>query len=162
LKALILSTPKPDRLEFDTQRFAALAATLNRGGISARHCFVNSTEQLLELLNTERPDIVYSADYFIYDADKRQTNIHQTLKELRIPFIGSDPAALDLVLSKSALKKVWKQQNVPTPAYFVLKKGENEKATLEAVIQTADYPYILKPNKEGNSRGLDESSIVFD
>ena len=32
---------------------------------------------------------------------------------------------------------------------------------LDGFLLTSSFPYILKPDMEGNSRGLDESSIVF-
>jgi len=67
-----------------------------------------------------------------------------------------------MVLSKSALKQQWVQDHIDTPRFFVLHKEKGEVSGLETALHAADYPYILKPDREGNSRGLDSSSIVYD
>ncbi|MHC1739963.1 MAG: hypothetical protein AB9897_02510 [Anaerolineaceae bacterium] len=82
---------------------------------------------------------------------------------MHIPYVGSSPSVLDLVISKSELKAEWCLNNVSTPAFFQVSKAAAQIFGLDILIQEAiDFPYILKPDREGNSRGLDESSIVFD
>ncbi|MCJ7531147.1 MAG: hypothetical protein MUO64_08970 [Anaerolineales bacterium] len=78
------------------------------------------------------------------------------------PYIGSDETALELVLSKAALKGVWRATGIQTPGYFV---GSGSSAGMidgfDQLEVKQEFPYIVKPSKGGNSRGILEDPIVF-
>jgi len=162
VKALLLSTPKVGRFSQDEERFYLLIKALSQCGIYGRHYPLYTKNQLQIILQTERPDIVYCADYYTTEDNGTHLSIHALLDEYQIPYIGSSPDTLELVLSKSDLKAKWWLNNVSTPPYFPVQNISNQVLVSDGYSTLSDYPYILKPDREGNSRGLDESSIVFD
>ncbi|KAF0111714.1 MAG: D-alanine--D-alanine ligase [Chloroflexi bacterium] len=162
MKALLLHCPEIDCIKKDEERFYGMISALNRGGVIGIYYSLHAKPQIPGILLLERPDIVFSADYYALDESNERQSIHKILYELQVPYIGSTPEALELVLSKSDLKEKWQSHKVATPQFFTIKKNDIQVSGLESLLGATEYPYILKPDREGNSRGLDESSIVFD
>ncbi len=162
LKALIINRVRPGRELIDKKRFQKMIKTLKKGGIDARYHTLETKKSLLSLLEQKQPDLVYCANYYVIDENNRPINAHALIDEFGICQVGSAVNALELVLSKSALKQQWVRNHIATPRFFVLRQENGEMTGLETALNAADYPYILKPDREGNSRGLDSSSIVFD
>ena len=162
LKALIINRSIPGCEQSDAARFQKMVKALKKGGIIASYHPLETKNTLLDLLDSEQPEIVYCANYFVTDDDGSLINAQALLDERGICRVGSSVEALELVLSKSALKQQWVKDHVTTPCFFVLNKIDGQVRGLETALQAADYPYILKPDMEGNSRGLDSSSVVFD
>jgi len=162
LKALIINRSKPGCEQIDAIRFNKMVKTLKKGGIIASYHPLETKNTLLNLLDREQPEIVYCANYFVTDDDGNLINAQALLDECGICRVGSAVEALELVLSKSALKQQWVKDHVNTPRFFMLNKINGQVRGLETALKAADYPYILKPDLEGNSRGLDSSSVVFD
>lgn len=162
LKALIINRSKPGCEQIDAIRFNKMVKTLKKGGIIASYHPLETKNTLLNLLDREQPEIVYCANYFVTDDDGNLINAQALLDECGICRVGSAVEALELALSKSALKQQWVKDHVNTPRFFMLNKINGQVRGLETALKAADYPYILKPDMEGNSRGLDSSSVVFD
>ena len=162
MKAIVLSCPEKNMSAAPSERFQNLIAALNEGGIVGSHHILHSRSQLLQILHAEQPDIVFSAAYHTRGDSDELLNIHRILEELEIPYVGSDPDTLELVLSKTKLKNRWKTEDVPTPDYFLVRRSETWMRGLDRMPGVNGFPYILKPDQEGNSRGLSEDSIVFD
>ena len=139
-----------------------MVSALDHSGIIGHFYFFHTKRQLINILQTDKPDIALSTDSYTRGDSNERLNIHKILGDMQIPYIGSGPKALELVLSKTELKKKWILQDVPTPSFFTVRKSGSRVFGLENLIKAVDYPYILKPDREGNSRGLDTSSIVFD
>ncbi len=144
------------------ERFQKMIHSLKKGGIDAHYQPLQTKKELLKALNQEDPDLVYCANYYVADEEGNLVNAHKILDELNISRIGSEPEALELVMSKIDLKKKWIKDHVSTPRFFVLSHESGNISGLEDAAKAADYPYILKPDREGNSRGLDSTSIVYD
>jgi D-alanine-D-alanine ligase-like ATP-grasp enzyme len=162
LKVIIINRPKEGRIQEDSQRFQEMLTTIRRGGVDGRYYAIQTKSELLNILQSEHPDLIYCANYYIQDENGGMSSIHRLLDELQVSYIGSAPDKLELVLSKIDLKEKWQRDNVPTPRFFKVYKSGSSIMGLEAAVAAADFPYILKPDREGNSRGLDQSSIVFD
>jgi len=162
LKVIIINRPKEGRIQEDSQRFQEMLTTIRRGGVDGRYYAIQTKSELLNILQSEHPDLIYCANYYIQDENGGMISIHRLLDELQVSYIGSAPDKLELVLSKIDLKEKWQRDNVPTPRFFKVYKSGSSIMGLEAAVEAADFPYILKPDREGNSRGLDQSSIVFD
>ena len=162
MKVLIVYSPATGHEDADRARFSKILSTLDNDGIIGKLLPVKEKQQLLIALQDEQPDIVFSASYYVEDEFNEKRNIHTVLETLQIPYIGSAPEVLELVLSKSDLKKKWQTDHVNTPGYFLVNKGDSLKIFIDNQIAHTNYPFILKPDREGNSRGLNESSIVFD
>jgi D-alanine-D-alanine ligase len=71
--------------------------------------------------------------------------VQYVLREMGIPFTGSGVSTSQVAFAKDAAKRVFYQAGIPTPLSQMLQK--NEWPTLE-------YPYVLKPNCQGSSLGL--------
>jgi D-alanine-D-alanine ligase-like ATP-grasp enzyme len=155
LRALILSNRRSGAASRrDEERFAAFASAVALGGIEAVHRLADTGEELDSRLEAERPDIVFSAAYFAGPS----VDVAEILESRQIPFVGSSSEALRLVLSKAALKDRWTARAVPTPEYHRADGGADLDAALERAV---NFPYIVKPAREGNSRGIDSGSVVF-
>jgi D-alanine-D-alanine ligase len=140
-------------------RFSKMIMALKQGGIMAIHQYVGNADDLIVCLRRDRPSIVFSAAHYTQD----QKNVHAILESLGWPYIGSHSETIELVLSKAALKDHWRRHGILTPDYYVVKKtSEGKVLGLDDLARAEDFPYIVKPSKEGNSRGLQEDSIVFD
>jgi D-alanine-D-alanine ligase len=165
LKVLILYTPTSG-LSVTAQpetRFTVMANALKLGGVQAKCLPAGTDQQLMRHLEQESPDLVFSAAYYTTGSPTSRQNIHALLDRLGYPYIGSSHQALELVISKAALKKQWQQCAVQTPSFILLKKSDNPCSDhFVKFFSITDYPYIVKPAKEGNSRGIDEDSIMFD
>lgn len=161
MKAVVLFFAREGRAAMDAERFSGMAGVLVRAGIEAVCCAIPSKTRLLEIIEAEAPDIVFSAESHTRDESGRCENIHAILESLDVAYIGSSPEALDLALSKAALKKRWQDRGVETPAFLLACRPVAGDANVCGLPDPGIYPCVLKPNREGNSRGLDESSIVF-
>ena len=162
MKAILLSCPEKNRSVARVGRFRKIVSALNEGGITGSHHILHSQSQLLQILYSEHPDIVFSAACFTPGDTNELFNIHKILEKMDIPYVGSDSDTLELVLSKTKLKDRWKSLGVPTPDYFQIRRFGNSVCGLDRLLGATIFPYILKPDCEGNSRGLSEDSIVFD
>ncbi len=162
MKLLILNRPKSGRERFDVRRFQKMVDAVEMGGLSAMYSVISTETDLEMVLEKEKPDLVYCANYYIKNSTGKKISIHKRLMQSGVDYIGSSPTSLELVLSKIELKEKWQVDDVPTPAFFKLQRQGMLIMGMDEAMRSAGYPYILKPDREGNSRGLDESSIVFD
>lgn len=163
MKLLILSNPESGKTRSAVPaRFQTMIEALKKGGIDAVHHFVNTPQDVKNLIQQTNPDIVFSSAYYVSEKSN-QINIQSLLGSLNIPSIGSDKKSLELVISKQALKKKWIADGITTPCSTILRlKLSPHYFSTEQLDRLTKYPYILKPNREGNSRGIDSSSIIRD
>lgn len=162
MNVMVVYNPSEDRVNIDSKRFTALTENLRLVGLRAASYQVKTIQQFEDLVMKEKPDIVYSAAYYLQGKSSDQESVQSLLESLHLPYIGSDVQSLERVLSKSTLKEVWNVNNVSTPPFCTVRRNNWKVELLNEFFTSTDFPYILKPDKEGNSRGLDESSIVFD
>lgn len=147
----------------EKQRFSRMVEGLQRGGIDAQHAIVETVSRLQDWLCEFKPDLVFSGAYAARDEQGRQRILNGLFEQEKIAYIGSDEAALALALSKAALKDRWKAANILTPEYFVVRKAPDGLVYgMDVAAGAENFPYILKPSKEGNSRGISQKSIVSD
>jgi len=164
MRAVILSNPGPGESAPVSvpNRFSSLVQAIQYGGIAAVHWPVGRAADLRQCLTREQPEIVFSAAYHTLDPGAERENVHGLLERAGIAYIGSSEAALELVLSKAALKDRWRAGGLSTPDYCVVSRtADNQVAGMDAVASAEDFPYLVKPSREGNSRGIGEESIVF-
>ncbi|MCX5702856.1 MAG: ATP-grasp domain-containing protein [Candidatus Omnitrophica bacterium] len=84
----------------------------------------------------------------------REAEIPAVLDYLKIPYTGSNTFSLALALNKALTKKILTAENIPTPAFQVFTKGDEE---LNSDLR---FPLIVKPNCEGSAKGINLSSVV--
>lgn len=162
MEGLIINRPKAGQVFKNEKTFTNMVQSLALGGVSARYVPMYKERQLLDTLSREKVDIAFSADYYLANSSNEKVNIHQIFEEQRIPYIGSSPDVLELVLSKTKLKRVWQQNGIQTPEFFLLKADQPEAENNALLAHLKNFPYILKPDREGNSRGLSEKCVVYD
>jgi len=124
---------------------AGVLAALQSRGIDA-HAFDPGTQSLAELA-AQRFDRVFIALHGRYGEDG---SLQGALELLGIPYTGSGVMASSVGMDKITTKKIWLQENVPTPRYLKV----DEDADLDAVVAELGLPLIVKPPLEGSSIGI--------
>ncbi len=162
----------------DEVRFGRFTSALVRGGCSAIHHQVKNVCELLSILETDKPDIVFSAldslpgEYAppptpghlnegpsLRKSDPSATDVHSLLVGMEIPFVGSSSDTIRLALSKTDMKERWLREAVTTPAFLRVKAKEFREMPEPASFPP--FPCIVKPAAEGNSRGICDKSVVY-
>ena len=80
--------------------------------------------------------------------------VQGALELLGIPYTGSGVMASSMAIDKVMTKRVLLSENLPTPRYVLLQKGEFSSADVDAVPDILGLPLIVKPSREGSSIGL--------
>jgi D-alanine-D-alanine ligase len=80
----------------------------------------------------------------------------QALLELRgISYTGSGVLASALAMDKAMTKRILETQDVQTPAWFQLRRGEGSPERIRALVdQHTGYPVVVKPNDGGSTVGM--------
>lgn len=118
---------------------------LKSRGIDA-HAFDPGTQSLADLA-AQRFDRVFIALHGRYGEDG---SLQGALELLGIPYTGSGVMASSVGMDKITTKKIWLQENVPTPRYVTI----DADTDLDAVVAGLGLPLIVKPPLEGSSIGI--------
>lgn len=84
----------------------------------------------------------------------REAQIPALLSFLGIPYTGSDEVALGIALDKTLTKQLVAANGIVTPKFQVA--GRNTRK----IRRDLRFPLMVKPNAEGSSKGIKESSVV--
>lgn len=98
------------------------------------------------VLTGERPGMVFNLAYGIQGVG-RYTHVPSILEMIGLPYVGSGPIAHSLALDKVVAKMIFRQHDIPTPAFAVLETPDFEAPDLP-------YPLIVKPKNEAVSMGI--------
>lgn len=162
LKALIID--KPENKAFHTNQapgiFKPMITALRTGGVDATCIAPQDESDIVMAVEKGGTDIVFCAAYGIPTADGKMKNAHLILDELQVPYIGSPAEILDIAINKPKLKSIWHEAGIRTPGFqeFTCSKVDD----FSSYSHLKKYPYIIKPSNAGNSRGINQSSIVKD
>jgi D-alanine-D-alanine ligase len=166
---IVFNRPPPERTSA-ASRFGRLARLLSEAGYEAFLEPADSVASLAAAIASFAPDIVFSAADHLpvglpsWNEDapgfSRSINVHSWLEDLGIPYVGSPPGAIELALSKSALKERWIKAGIPTPEFVAADMRDGEAAL--AALAAAPLPCIVKPLDAGNSRGIGKDSVAHD
>lgn len=100
-----------------------------------------------------------------YGGRSREAQVPSLLEmmDLGDKLIGSDALALTLSLDKGACRALVQAANVPVPKGFVVSlEGGAGSAPYGRKVHCDGFPLIVKPVREGSSRGIGRTSIVYD
>jgi D-alanine-D-alanine ligase len=156
----ILPLPGDDHdEEFDSpETVAAIAEALQSLGHEVE--LLGYGEPLLaRLLNGPRPDLVWNFAEGHGSGRSREARVPAVLEMLDIPYTGSDPLTLAATLDKACAKRLVASHGVPTPKWFLY---EGDAASLDVAAAQLAYPVFVKPAYEGSSKGILNSSILYD
>lgn len=152
-------------------KFLRFADILAARGDSAGFTFIPTADELASILRRDPPDLVFCAADHLESHDPSllslipsvgsSVNAHALLEALGVPYVGSPPEVIDLALDKPMLKKLFRTNGIPTPASFTLLRDRG-KVRLPAHDKPGipSLPWIIKPSREGNSRGITDASVV--
>lgn len=114
----------------------------------------NAFEKLKKLKELKKVDIVFNIAEGLW-GDARESQIPLFCEILKIPYTHSGPTTNAISLDKDFTKLVLKGSNgFNLPGSFTI---QNKKYTVPTGIK---YPLIVKPNKEGSSRGVMDDNVV--
>lgn len=99
-----------------------------------------------------RIDLVFNIAEGLHGAS-REGQIPALLDMLGIPYTGSEPLTLGLCLDKRRTKEILRYNHVPTPRFWTV-------ATREQVPRRLRYPLMVKPTREGSSKGVTNRALV--
>jgi D-alanine-D-alanine ligase len=84
----------------------------------------------------------------------RESETPAILDILGIPHTGSSALSLAIALDKAMAKKILLSEGLPTPKFQIFTRGDEE---LDPGLH---FPLIVKPNREGSSKGIGNFSVV--
>ena len=124
---------------------AAVLAALQVAGVDAYG--IDAGPQLAEQLLNERPDRVFIA---LHGRGGEDGSLQGLLESLQIPYTGSGVMASAIGMDKLRTKQIWQSLGLPTPAYAMLRDGEQ----CAEIVERLGTPLIIKPLHEGSSIGM--------
>ena len=141
--------------EFDTgNTIDAICNVFHRNGYDTAR--LGSGLEIVEKIKKEKVDFVFNIAEG-YTGRNRESHVPSILEMLDIPYSGSDPLTLGLTLDKIMTKKIAFHAGIPTPRFKIIKEIDD----LSLVENKLWYPLITKPAWEGSSKGIYNSSKVF-
>lgn len=141
-----------DEAEFDSQTTVDAICQSIRN-LNYKAIPIEATRQLPEQLKEMNVDIVFNiAEGRTKKA--REAQVPAICDLLNIEHTGSDVPCLALTLDKAMTKKIVAAEGILTPRYTILHRPPKR---LEAALR---YPVIVKPNQEGTSKGIYDTSVV--
>ncbi|MCW3785313.1 ATP-grasp domain-containing protein [Plebeiibacterium sediminum] len=129
-----------------------VAQSLEKAGHNV--AILDGNKQIIERLENFMPRVnegeqmgmIFNMAYGI-QGESRYTHIPSMLEMLGLPYVGSSPSGHALALDKVLTKIIWKNNNLPTPDFWVFNSPEED---MNSVV----FPVIVKPKMESVSFGL--------
>ncbi len=129
-----------------------VASCLEKAGHNV--AILDGNKQIIERLENFMPRVIegehmgmiFNMAYGI-QGESRYTHIPSMLEMLGIPYVGSSPSGHALALDKVLTKIIWKNNQLPTPDFWVFNHADEDLSTVK-------YPVIVKPKMESVSFGL--------
>ena len=145
--------------EFDApDTIDAIARALVRAGHDALRIDVaGPPSRLVSRLEAFAPDVVFNT------AEGRRGRMRRgfyaaLFEEMGLPTTGSDAYTLCVTLDKALTKKVLAGHGVASPRGRLVTRAALVGGGLDDLV----YPVIAKPNHEGSSKGITQSSVAED
>lgn len=88
------------------------------------------------------------------DSQFRESEIPALLDILGIPHTGSGALSLAIALDKAMTKKIFLSEGIATPKFQIFESGNEE------LNPQLSFPLIVKPNREGSSKGIGVFSVA--
>lgn len=114
-----------------------------------------SSRKVMECIGSElfdNTDVVFLALHGKFGEDGRI----QSLLEMRgVKYTGSGVTSSAMAMDKNISKIMFTHNNISTPKWFMLKKGDRTELQVDENIKLqVGYPAVIKPNDEGSTVGL--------
>lgn len=137
---------------YDENTVKHVAKCLEKGGHNV--AILDGNKQIIDRLENFMPRVmegeqmgmVFNMAYGI-QGESRYTHIPGMLEMLGVPYVGSSPSGHTLALDKVLTKIIWKNNNLPTPDFWVFNSEDSDLSNVK-------FPVIVKPKMESVSFGL--------
>lgn len=142
--------------EFDAPKtIAGIKKAIEANGHKVHMIEANETAylKLKKLKDKKQIDLAFNIAEGFY-GEAREAQIPAMLEMLQIPYTGSGPQTLAITLDKSRTKEILSYYQIPCARFQVFL---NEKDKLKNGLS---FPLIIKPIREGSSKGIMNNSIV--
>lgn len=142
----------PNKERYNPRTVEKVASALERGGHTVKvingnmHLVDELIDFMPKVVAGERHGMVFNMAYGI-QGQSRYTHIPAMLEMLGIPYVGSGPAAHGIALDKVISKFLFRQNNLPTPDFWVF-------SAVSEIPEDLPFPLIAKPKMEAVSFGL--------
>jgi len=128
---------------------AGVLKALQSQGVDA-HAFDPAERELSEL----KHDGFARCFIALHGRHGEDGTVQGALELLRMPYTGSGVMASAIAMDKVMTKRVWLAENLPTPKYVTLARGEQTRERVNGVPDELGLPLIVKPPHEGSSIGV--------
>jgi D-alanine-D-alanine ligase len=143
----------PNREKYGKKSIARIVDSLKQYGHQVKafegdkDIIAKLEEFMPRVIKGETPGLAFNLSYGI-QGQARYTHVPGILEMVGIPYAGSNPLAHSLALDKVVAKMIFRQNNLPTPDFVVIKDFDFKPPELE-------YPLIVKPKNEAVSMGIE-------
>jgi D-alanine--D-alanine ligase len=152
-------TDSVDEAEFDSpETIDAIAQSIASAGHDVERIEVSGpASRLVARLEAYAPDLIFNS------AEGRRGKMRRgfypaLFEQLGMPSTGPDAYSLCVTLDKALTKKIVAGYGVPSPRGRLITSETLRTGGLDDAV----FPAIVKPNYEGSSKGITQSSVVDD
>ena len=140
--------------EFDSPRtIETIVESLRANGHTVH--LVEATRDLPQWFLTHRVDLVFNIAEGTHGAH-REAQVPAILESLGVPCTGSNSVTLAIALDKAKTKQILASEGIPTPPWQLF------PTPTTPLNPRLEFPLIVKPNREGSSKGIWRESVVGD
>jgi D-alanine-D-alanine ligase len=140
--------------EFDSPRtIETILRSLRANGRTVH--LVEATADLPQWFLTHTVDLVFNIAEGVH-GEHRESQVPAILESLKVPFTGSGSVTLALALDKAKTKQILASEGLATPAWQLFPTPDTR------LNKRLEFPLIVKPNREGSSKGIWRESVVGD
>jgi D-alanine-D-alanine ligase len=138
-----------------------MVEALGVGGLEAKHVTPESMANFMGDIARFAPDMCFCSFFRFPNHSDGEGYLYEAAVSEGVAWIGSPSSTMELALSKTRIKAQWRVSGIPTPDWFVVRRFQDGSIEgLERMESAQGFPLIVKPANEGNSRGIDEGSVV--
>ncbi len=136
-----------------TESTAALITNIfhQAGHSCAPFPLTSNLSLFLQKIENFKPDLIFN---LFTGKGYQQILMPALLEWLNIPYTGSDILTHCLALNKPLAKQIFEKEGIPTPPWRVI-KWENK-----TILGNFNFPLLVKPVKEGSSRGIKKENLI--
>ncbi|MCL4397724.1 ATP-grasp domain-containing protein [Patescibacteria group bacterium] len=112
------------------------------------------TPENISDLNKIKTDLFFNLCDGIGNLPKTEHKVPEILDQMSLPYTGANASSLILTTNKVLTKKIFEQNNIPTPAYAVFETVPDELPS------KLEFPLFAKPVAEDCSLGINNESVI--
>ena len=157
-KILIISGGISKEREISLNSGKEVAKELKKNGYKIK--IVEPDFKLLDTISIFKPNIIFNALHGQYGEDGY---IQTILETTGIPYTHSGVISSAIAMDKVLSKKIFIQNNILTPKYFLYSFNKSKLEIIRLVEKNLKFPVVIKPINEGSSVNVficDKKNII--